>query len=522
MKRILSLLVALIMMLGLVGTAVAEEFTYPMDGTVAISINFGGENLDNNAKSAEEAFANPEKYLFNAIGVVSEAAGVYVYSNGASWDSGSEEFQYMLLGGELPDILVNNFNKTYTGGAAAAIEAGYIIDLNPYTDWMPNYMAYLDENPDVRMQVTTDDGKLWGCAGVEDTYYMYKDRGIVLRKDILDALDLEVPTTFDEFEAVLYAVKEAYPDMIPFSSEMRWMYLQHMFSSLSNAYNCSYPFYCVDGENVEFAMYSEGYKTFLQRIATWYEDGLIDPDFASINKGGVRGKLANGEVFAANQQASNSATSVKSCTIEGAEFVAIPALVLNEGDPVRNYSLSGMKMINNYTFSVSGDCPEEKLEAVIRYLDFCYSQKGQELLSYGKEGVSFTKDENGNIIFPEVHVLDSSGKNELCKRTMWAGEIIGGEYFVDEYQKPFLDVYVNYDENAGVDLPRNDVEAAVYGQYFSDLDSYCQEKIVGLVLGTESFDNWDTIVDTCRNAYHADEVLAVLQSSYTRNMANVK
>ena len=93
---------------------------------------------------------------------------------------------------------------------------------------------------------------------------------------------------------------------------------------------------------------------------------------------------------------------------------------------------------------------------------------------------------------------------------------------MDEYQKPFLDVYVNYDENAGVDLPRNDVEAAVYGQYFSDLDSYCQEKIVGLVLGTESFDNWDTIVDTCRNAYHADEVLAVLQSSYTRNMANVK
>ena len=42
--------------------------------------------------------------------------------------------------------------------------------------------------------------------------------------------------------------------MIPFSSEMRWMYTQHMFSSLSNAYNCSYPFYCVDGENVEFDM----------------------------------------------------------------------------------------------------------------------------------------------------------------------------------------------------------------------------------------------------------------------------
>ncbi len=522
MKKPLSLLVALVLLLGLVGTAVAEEFTYPMDGTVEISINYAGENGDNVAKTAEEAFADPEKYLFNAVGVVSEAAGVYVYTNGVTFDSSAEGFQYMLLGGELPDILVNAFHKTYNGGAAAALEDGYIIDLTPYVDWMPNYMAYLEENPDVKMQVTTDDGKLWCFANVEDTTYSFKDRGIVLRKDILDALNLEVPTTFDEFEAVLYAVKEAYPDMIPFSSEMRWLYSQHMFASLSNAYNCSYPFYCVDGENVEFAMFNENYKTFLQRIATWYKDGLIDPDFASINKGGVRGKLANGEVFAANQQSPNSATSAKSCTVEGAEFVAIPALVINEGDPVRNYSLSDMKVIHSCNFSVSSNCPEEKLEAVIRYLDFCFSQKGQELLSYGKEGVSFTKDENGNIIFPEVHVLSSDGVNELCKRTMWAGEITGGEYFVDEYEKPFVDVYANYDENAGVDLPRNDAENAVYSEYFGDLDTYCQEKIVGLVLGTESFDSWDSIVETCKSAYHADEVLAVLQSSYTRNMANVK
>ena len=143
-------------------------------------------------------------------------------------------------------------------------------------------------------------------------------------------------------------------------------------------------------------------------------------------------------------------------------------------------------------------------------------------MSYGLEGVSFTKDENGNIIFPEVHVMDASGQNELCKRTMWAGEIIGGEYFVDEYQKPFVDVYVNYDEHAGVDLPMNDTESAVYAEYFGDLDTYCQEKIVGLVLGTESFDSWDSIVNTCKSAYHADEVLAALQSSYTRNIEFVK
>ena len=64
----------------------------------------------------------------------------------------------------------------------------------------------------------------------------------------------------------------------------------------------------------------------------------------------------------------------------------------------------------------------------------------------------------------------------------------------------------------------NDEESAVYGSYFADLDTYCQEKMIGLVLGTESFDNWETIQATCRDTYHADEVTAVIQSAYTRNL----
>ena len=66
MKKTLSLLVALVLLLGLVGTAVAEEFTYPMDGTVEISINYGGENGDNTATTAEEAFMHTkEDYMRN-------------------------------------------------------------------------------------------------------------------------------------------------------------------------------------------------------------------------------------------------------------------------------------------------------------------------------------------------------------------------------------------------------------------------------------------------------------------------
>jgi len=493
--------------------AAPEEFTYPMEPHVKLTINYGDKE-EWAGISADEAFADPEKYMMGAIGVISQASGAYIESNGMTWDSSKEEFMYMLISHDLPDILVNGFNKTYKGGPGAAIDEGYIIDLGEHPEWMPNYLAYLDENPDVKTQVTTDDGRIWGFAGIEDRSHMYKDSGLILRKDILDELQMEVPTTIQEFEDVLRAVKAKYPKMIPFSSEMRWLYSQAMFSSISNAYQCSYPFYCVDGETVHFAMYDDNYKEFLQRMNQWWKDGLIDPDFASINKGGVRGKLATGEVFAGNQQASNSSTSANSCEIEGAEFIAIPALKMEESDLVYNYRTVDMKIINDYTFSVSTNC--ENVEAAMRYLDFCYTEEGQTLYSYGVEGLSYERDAEGNIQLLEDRWVDEKG-NGLAKRTMWAGEAIGGLLYADELQREFIDVYLDFDAYAGVDYPMSDEESAVYGSYFADLDTYCQEKLVGLVLGTESFDDWDTIKATCKDTYHADEVLAAIQSAYTRN-----
>ena len=98
-----------------------EEFTYPMEH-VKLTINFGQENDEWGSISAEEAFSDPDKYLMGAIGVLSQASGAYVETNGVSWDSRNEEFTYMLIAHDLPDIMVNCFNKSYKGGPAAAID----------------------------------------------------------------------------------------------------------------------------------------------------------------------------------------------------------------------------------------------------------------------------------------------------------------------------------------------------------------------------------------------------------------
>lgn len=480
------------------------EFSYPVSPSVELTINYGA-SVDADERKG-------------AIAVFDEPTGVIVKTNGVTQNSNEEEFMLMLISKDLPDILVNAFQSTYKGGPAAAIDEGYIIDLNEYKDCMPNYLAWLDENPDIKEQVTTSDGRLWCFANMEDSS-VGTDRGITIRKDILDELNMELPTTIDEFYEVLKAVKANYPDMIPFSTEMRWMYSQYMMQGISNAYECAYPFYCTDGQNVEFALYDDNFKEFLQTVNKWYKEGLIDPDFATVSKGDVRGKFATGEVFAVLQQASNSVTSMQSCEIEGAEFCAIPYLTIEKDGTIYNFEKSDYRGIGSWNFSISTCC--ENVEAAIRYCDFLFTKEGNDMYNYGYPGISFDYADDGSIVLLEA-VTNNPDKNKASARydyakvTGWAGQADGKMLYMDDFELSLVDVWQDGQLSAGTSAPMTDEENLAYASYYADLDTYCQEKITALILGTESFDNWDKIKETAKNSYYADEVLGAMQSAYSR------
>ncbi len=115
----------------------------------------------------------------------------------------SDSFLLMLAGGELPDIIVAPWQLAYTGGAAAAIDDGYVVDLMEYAEYMPNMMKYLDENPDLAAQLLTTDGRLAGAPFVKDEPIV--GMGLVIRQDWLDEVGMEAPETVDELHDVLVA-----------------------------------------------------------------------------------------------------------------------------------------------------------------------------------------------------------------------------------------------------------------------------------------------------------------------------
>ena len=116
--------------------------------------------------------------------------------------------------------------------------------------------------------------------------------GLVIRKDWLDELGLDVPETYDELHDVLKAFKDKYN-----CSSAIYMNNNCTITTLTEGYNVatynvsgsggaggsgsSLPYYVEDGV-VKCSFIEDGYRDYLTMIHDWYEEGLMDSDFVSI------------------------------------------------------------------------------------------------------------------------------------------------------------------------------------------------------------------------------------------------
>ncbi len=112
----------------------------------------------------------------------------------------------LLASGDYPEVIFHDWNQ-YSGGLRAAIDDGIVVNLGEsYRDKLPNWFALLEGNENVRRAVTLDDGTSALLCHVEYDLKRGAYHGYAIRKDWLDKLNMEVPTTIDELYAFATAV----------------------------------------------------------------------------------------------------------------------------------------------------------------------------------------------------------------------------------------------------------------------------------------------------------------------------
>ena len=140
-----------------------------------------------------------------AVKYLEELTNVHIDFTNFTSDNYKDQYSLMVASGDMTDIIYAAAGS-YPGGASAAVEDEVLINLDEYMEYAPHYAAMLEEFPDVRKAIYTDEGYLPAFYSIYDENARFSS-GMVVRQDWLDELGMNVPVTYDDYHDVLSALR---------------------------------------------------------------------------------------------------------------------------------------------------------------------------------------------------------------------------------------------------------------------------------------------------------------------------
>ncbi len=423
-----------------------------------------------------------------------------------------ENLNVRFAGGEMPDVLVIDT----TSQLAQLVDGGVVAELpiELIREKAPNYAAYCDSH-DVNNDLWNTmlyNGKNYGVANPMEQVPM----ALIWRKDWLDNLGLEVPTTLEEFEAVLTAFVEQDPDGDG-KKDTAGM-AERTFNAIFGAYGLR----CVTGANPgfkveEMQLGSDGVPFFpyirpeakevLALLHDWYQRGLIDKEFITgENHGGYQWlshAFMNGQIGVTCAQpyhylaASTDTSDSQNWGICMQEFKALNP----DGDivfgpaPIGPDGLSGTEGWNKTgrLTVITTKCAQDprKVDAFLAMLDAYYSDPDYaRLVNYGIEGRHFAATEYGNVRIMEGTELRKEGvlqvdfgstsyfaENVDATKTAFGHSVTGNGYW--RYNVPACEEY---------------------SSVIATLDTLTEQAYFDMITGAKPIDYFDTFVEQFKAA----------------------
>jgi putative aldouronate transport system substrate-binding protein len=330
-----------------------------------------------------------------------------------------EQINNLLAAGDAPDICVTYDYPTIQTYA----NMGGVLDLAPYLeeykselpnlwDWLGEMNLYWDRDP--------EEGTVWG---IEAKLAVSNRINTFVRQDWLDALNLEAPTTKQEFEEMLIAFRDnadtllgADADkMIPYSVsyDVGWR-AATLIESFIDPDITDREFY-VNGFD-DRKLTQEGTKEAIRLLNKWYNEGLLWDDFAlygsgdstedDMMKAGYVGAFTHNWDYPFRNGEDSINASLQRIVGEDAAFVAVDCFEDKNG----NYTKFVPGPIDRKIFFPSTN--DEPLACML-YLDWISDPEHIEYLQIGDEGVTHNVLEDGAVetVAATGEAIQNSGMN---------------------------------------------------------------------------------------------------------------
>ena len=437
--------------------------------------------------------------------------------------------------GNWPDLIFWNWDN-YSGGIASAIEDGLVLPLNHVENWeedMPNFSQLLKDNAYIRRALTLDNGDVTGCSHVEQDVRRNAYSGFGIRADWLENVGMDMPTTTEELYEVLKAFKEqdangnGQADEIPMSDFKEYFLLK----LISGGWDLVWDSMQIDPVTGDIAWWAtvnngENFKKFATDLRKWYAEGLFDPEFNTQDTNARIVKILNDQVgffFSYPGEGDDFAERIRKAGLnDKAAFEAMGPLTDANGNAYTS-NTDMVKWAAAEQLNVVTTATGEKTHLILQMLDYMYSDEFTDILSWGKEGVTFEYDENGVPHFlPAAYNEDGSfnedfvniyalgGRGQWPRFMNWEYEMLNGTDLTLKERTLWGDV------DTTIVLPPLTVtgnEAVEYTSILSDAKTATLETFINVVLGNADVFALDTLDETLKTM-KIDRAIEILQAAY--------
>ena len=407
--------------------------------------------------------------------------------------------------------------------------------------WMPNARY--------RAPVKLADGTM-----VEDLDVV----GACIRYDWLQKVNMEMPTTVEEFLEALRAFQKNDVNGNGQKDEMYSIdcYSYSFFSGIAQWFGLTPGVVGIDPNNdrVTSAWYQDGVKDYFKLLKQMVDEGLMDVGLVGATEEMFNQAIAENRIAGLRTYANLTWFADLIKDDPEAEYASIAPIQAVEG--IAPFMLCDSNKLVYDKYAMTKACTEEVQEAIIHYYDFATGTDVAKLLSNnGVEGVDYeyvddernpgrkvvksllsgTTQENyeahtGGINFFLHGVPWMSGEDPdvLAKLNLstvqdtldgWEGSEKGKRGFIRKIEQMVHRPYVVSPFSSSTYAIPTQEEQEVLTTYLTALNSYSDELGMNLILGNESLDNWDSFMQKFREL-GLDEVIKVNDARYQRYKNN--
>ncbi|WP_409344407.1 extracellular solute-binding protein [Paenibacillus sp. MBLB4367] len=401
-----------------------------------------------------------------------EKSGIDVQIEVLPRENPSQKISLILASGDVPDWIPFGSKEDYFKLA----KQGAFLQLDELIKKAPNYQKLVTPE---QLDAARVDGKLYAFVYPQTATVA---RGVLIRSDLLQELNLKQPNTLDEYVQVFKTIKEK-KGITPLTAASSGEDFDSSLSAFAGAFGVGTTTVVKNGK-LEFSYVQPEYKEYLTFLKMLFDEGLLDKEFPVLKTNNLTEKMIAGKAAAA------VISWWDAKTITDTLATKIPnAKVDYQNLPVGPKGLSGMIQevpIARYSVIPKG---AKNAEAMVEYLNYISSPDALKVQDFGFEGTNY-KMENGK----PVQTIAQS--NEIGWRIMYQLMDTKENFSNRLVSKGFTPYY-----NSLVDDKQVKEETFFappidgYDKKLSELRTFKNENVVKFIVGNRDLKEFDKFVE---------------------------